>query len=99
MIRRDVERVGDVIRRYEVDGTLVGINDSDLMFVPKSFLISMVRSVDLEMVWHRLPLYYQLDNDLIKCRPCTEHDLVGGDTVDGCIRRRDCKLCRYGYVM
>lgn len=94
LLRNGVERVGNVIQRYEVDASLAGIDDWNLMLIPKSFLMSKVRCVDLEMVWHRLPEYYQSDEDLIKCRPCVEHQLCEGDVVDGCIRRRDCRLCR-----
>lgn len=94
IVRNVVERVGNVIHQYEVDGSLAGVNAWNLMFIPKSFLISKVRCIDLEMVWHRLPKYYQVDEDLIKCRPCMDHQLYEGDVVEGCVRRRDCRLCK-----
>lgn len=89
-----VERVGDVIQRYEDRGSFEGIEDVQLMFIPKSYLMCKVRTVDLELVWFRLPKFYREDVDLIGCRPCLDHYVRSGDVVEGCIRRRDCVICK-----
>lgn len=90
-----VDRVGSLLRRYEVDRSFAGIDDDDLVYFPKLYLMYCVECLQLEFIWHRLPKRYQEDIDLIRCRPCLGHSVVEGDTIDGFIRRKDCYMCRY----
>lgn len=92
-----VEKVGQVLNRYETDASFSRIDDKDLIYIPKCYLMWKVRCVDLEYVWSRLPAIYQEDIDLLKARPCVEHCVGGdGDCWEGCIRKRDCYMCMYG---
>lgn len=93
-----VRKVDAVISRYEIDGSFRAINDEDLMYIPKFYLMRKVRCLDLENVWYRLPRVYKEDVDLLGCRPCTSHLSLEGDVIDGVIRRRDCYMCRYNLL-
>jgi hypothetical protein len=96
VLRYIVERVGCTIERYEAEASFSGIQDTDLKYFPKCYLMFKVRSVDLEFVWKRLPKVYQEDAELLQCRPCLKHYAVEeGDWTNSVFRKKDCFLCRY----
>lgn len=96
-LRFVVNKVGEVITCYETDASFARLEEKDFIFIPKLYLMYRVRSIDLEMVWTRLPKAYQDDEELLVCRPCLKHYSVeeACDIHSGIPRRKDCTLCVY----
>lgn len=99
LIRSIAEKVIDLMDCYERDFSFTGIEDKDLVYFPKKFLMHKVRAVDLEFVWHRLPECFRTDEDLLQCRPCLKHYGLEGVSwstyIDSVPRKKDCSICKY----
>lgn len=98
IVRKVVKKVGEVIDCYEKEMSIRKIKDADIMFIPKSYFLSKVASIELEEVWWRLPQHYQNDFDFICSRPCILHYNIKEltfSTLSNVPRKRECLLCKY----
>lgn len=72
------------------------LDKEDIAVLPQDFIIKYL-SKDIESIWDKLPVSYQLNNEIASCRQCQEHwssDLDEYDNIDGHPpMKKECILC------
>ena len=73
LITPTVNKVFDIIKRYENDMSFENIKDYEIVFLPQEYLKECVRPQHLMNVWLKLPKKYRNDVTLQRKLPCLEH--------------------------
>lgn len=92
-----VQKVGEVILKYDNYPSLIDFNTNDLKYFPLDYLIKRVSAIELQSVWENLPEPYKANKELQLRLPCLKHynrteDLIHIDGPPP--SRKHCYLCK-----